>query len=136
MAYPKSIRGRGPAKIQRCRSRPNPGGSLDRLLTQRAHQRQEAAELALWRFAAVPGAKTHGHQLRLGVHDQELAQPTGVRARLYDRRLRLTGDTRNLAPSGAPIEVLPLAPPGEETASGLLSRIELAYEDFIALFRE
>jgi two-component system sensor histidine kinase ChvG len=64
-----------------------------------------------------------------------LAQPTGVRARLYDRQLRLTGDTRNLAPSGAPIEVMALAPPGEEQASSLLKELESAYKTLIEMFR-
>ena len=40
--------------------------------------------------------------VRANVVLNRLAQPTGVRARLYDRQLRLTGDTRHLAPSGAP----------------------------------
>lgn len=65
-----------------------------------------------------------------------LSQPTGVRARLYDRQLRLTGDTRSLAPSGAPIEVTALAPPGQEISGGLLHRLEVAYKDFIELFRD
>ncbi|MCH8953674.1 MAG: stimulus-sensing domain-containing protein, partial [Proteobacteria bacterium] len=64
-----------------------------------------------------------------------LAQPTGVRARLYDRQLRLTGDTRDLAPSGAPIEVMALAPPGQETANPLLKQLERAYKNFVELFR-
>ena len=74
--------------------------------------------------------------VRANVVLNRLAQPTGVRARLYDRQLRLTGDTRNLAPSGAPIEVMALAPPGEKTAKSLLRQLEVAYQDFIELFRE
>jgi two-component system sensor histidine kinase ChvG len=74
--------------------------------------------------------------VRANVVLNRLAQPTGVRARLYDRRLRLTGDTRNLAPSGAPIEVLPLPPPGEQDNNLTLRRLEQAYKDFIELFRD
>ena len=40
-----------------------------------------------------------------------------------------------LAPSGAPIEVMALAPPGEETANSLLKQLESAYKSFVELFR-
>ncbi len=64
-----------------------------------------------------------------------LAQPTGVRARLYDRQLRLTGDTRGLSPAGPPIEAAPLSAPDaeKETALGWL---EGAYQELVALFRD
>ncbi len=65
-----------------------------------------------------------------------LAQPTGVRARLYDRQLRLTGDTRDLAPSGPPVEQAPLSPPDEERETVWLSRLEEAYKGFVGLFRD
>jgi len=65
--------------------------------------------------------------VRANIVLNRLAQPTGVRAQLYDRQLRLTGDTRSLALSGAPIQVLPLGPPGEQTGEGLLEKIEAAY---------
>ena len=65
-----------------------------------------------------------------------LALPTRVRIRLYDDQLRLTSDTYNLAPSGPPIEVLPLAPPSERRVYRLFDRFERAFERFIRLFRE
>ncbi|MEM6904570.1 MAG: stimulus-sensing domain-containing protein, partial [Pseudomonadota bacterium] len=65
-----------------------------------------------------------------------LVQPTGVRARLFDRRRRLTGDTRNLSPSGGPIEVKPLAPPRGTSTANLLERIEAAYLNFLESFRD
>lgn len=65
-----------------------------------------------------------------------LAQPTGVRARLYDRQLRLTGDTRSLAPSGPPVEQVPLSAPDEERENVWLSRLEEAYKGFVELFRD
>lgn len=40
-----------------------------------------------------------------------LAQPTGVRIRLYDNGQRLTADTYDLSPAGPPIETLPLGKP-------------------------
>ncbi|MEM6932046.1 MAG: stimulus-sensing domain-containing protein [Pseudomonadota bacterium] len=65
-----------------------------------------------------------------------LVQPTGVRARLFDRRRRLTGDTRNLSPSGGPIEVSPLDPPTKASASNFLERMETAYLRFLESFRD
>ena len=65
-----------------------------------------------------------------------LVQPTGVRARLFDRRRRLTGDTRNLSPSGGPIEVSALAPPRTATTANLLERAETAYIRFLETFRQ
>ena len=73
--------------------------------------------------------------IRANVVLNRLAQPTGTRARLYDRQLRLTGDTRNLAPSGAPIEVTPIGPPGAEREGGLLKTVEALYTDLIDLIR-
>ncbi|MEM1384039.1 MAG: sensor histidine kinase [Pseudomonadota bacterium] len=64
-----------------------------------------------------------------------LVQPTGVRARLYDRQLRLTGDTRNLSPSGAPIEVSSLPPPGEGPADSVFERVEATYKSVVDMFR-
>jgi two-component system sensor histidine kinase ChvG len=74
--------------------------------------------------------------LRANVILNRLSQPTGVRARLFDRQLRLTGDTRNLAPSGAPIEVVSLGPPGLEHSNGPLVRLERAYRSVLELFRD
>jgi two-component system sensor histidine kinase ChvG len=109
---------------------------LIELRVQALRTQSEIISITIAESSAIGPGRPDYDPVRANVVLNRLAQPTGVRARLYDRRLRLTGDTRNLAPSGAPIEVLPLAPPGEETASGLLGRMELAYEDFIALFRE
>ncbi|HSF96522.1 MAG TPA: sensor histidine kinase [Thermohalobaculum sp.] len=73
--------------------------------------------------------------VRANVVLNRLAQPTGVRARLYDRQLRLTGDTRSLSPSGAPIKISELTPPGEEDREGILERLERAYDGFAQRFR-
>jgi two-component system sensor histidine kinase ChvG len=85
--------------------------------------------------ATEPGRPEYD-PVRANVVLNRLAQPTGVRARLFDRHLRLTGDTRNLAPSGAPIVVTGLAPPDQSNGAGLLRRMESAYRDFIELFRD
>ncbi|MBY8977241.1 sensor histidine kinase [Rhodobacteraceae bacterium NNCM2] len=65
-----------------------------------------------------------------------LVQPTGVRARLFDRARRLVGDTRNLSPSGGPIEVKPLAPPTPPGTAGVIKRMETAYLRFLESFRD
>ncbi len=57
-----------------------------------------------------------------------LSRPTGVRIRLYDNGQRLTADTYNLTPGGAPIEVSRLGPPSGGPDNGLLKRFEDLYE--------
>jgi two-component system sensor histidine kinase ChvG len=96
----------------------------------------EIIAITIAESSAIGPGRPDYDPVRANVVLNRLAQPTGVRARLYDRRLRLTGDTRNLAPSGAPIEVLPLAPPGEASPTGVLRRLESFYTKFIELFRE
>ena len=85
----------------------------------------EIIAITIAESSAIGPGRPDYDPVRANVVLNRLAQPTGVRARLYDRQLRLTGDTRNLAPSGAPIEVLPLAPPGEEPSDGLLRRLQV-----------
>ena len=65
---------------------------------------------------------------------RRLAQPTGVRARLFDRGGRLVGDTRSFAGPGAPVETRPLPPPGEERRLGLLERLVALYDRYLALW--
>ena len=95
----------------------------------------EIIAITIAESSAIGPGKPDYDPVRANVVLNRLAQPTGVRARLYDRQLRLTGDTRNLAPSGAPIEVMALAPPGEETTNSLLKQLESAYKNFVELFR-
>jgi len=58
---------------------------------------------------------------------RRLAQPTGLRARLFDRSGRLTGDTRSFSAATAPVEVTPLPPPGVKITEGWLTRLEAIY---------
>ncbi len=95
----------------------------------------EIIAITIAESSAIGPGRPDYDPVRANVVLNRLAQPTGVRARLYDRQLRLTGDTRNLAPSGAPIEVMALAPPGAETANSLLKQLESAYKSFVELFR-
>jgi two-component system sensor histidine kinase ChvG len=108
---------------------------LIELRVQALRTQGEIIAITIAESSAIGPGRPDYDPVRANVVLNRLSQPTGVRARLYDRQLRLTGDTRNLAPSGAPIEVMPLAPPGQETSSGLLHRLEVAYKDFIELFR-
>ncbi|MHA1527925.1 MAG: stimulus-sensing domain-containing protein [Alphaproteobacteria bacterium] len=95
----------------------------------------EIIAITIAESSAIGPSRPDYDPVRANVVLNRLAQPTGVRARLYDRQLRLTGDTRNLAPSGAPIEVVALAPPGEAASDSVLKQLESAYTDFIELFR-
>ena len=84
--------------------------------------------------SAGPGQPDYD-PIRANVVLNRLAQPTGVRARLYDRQLRLTGDTRNLTPAGAPIEVTAIGPPGEDQGTGVLQTLEGLYTDLVDMVR-
>ena len=59
-----------------------------------------------------------------------LAPPTGVRVRLYDIERRLTADSYDLWPAGAPLQVSPLAPPDE----GPVTRLTRQIDDFLDRF--
>jgi two-component system sensor histidine kinase ChvG len=109
---------------------------LIELRVQALRTQGEIISITIAESSAIGPGRPDYDPVRANVVLNRLAQPTGVRARLYDRRLRLTGDTRNLAPSGAPIEVLPLPPPGEQDNNLTLRRLEQAYKDFIELFRD
>ncbi|MEM7210300.1 MAG: stimulus-sensing domain-containing protein [Pseudomonadota bacterium] len=66
-----------------------------------------------------------------------LAQPTGVRIRLYDRGQRLTADTYNLSASGPPIEISELKPPVERTrVTELVDRFERLYDQIVGYFAD
>lgn len=68
---------------------------------------------------------------------QRLAQPTGVRIRLYDRGQRLTADTYNLSPSGPPIEVIQLSPPVKRNRfTDIIDRFEDLYDTTVAFFSD
>jgi len=56
-----------------------------------------------------------------------LAGPTGVRIRLYDNGQRLSADTYNLTPGGAPIEISRLGPPLKGSEDGVLQWFEDLY---------
>ncbi|MEM9060095.1 MAG: stimulus-sensing domain-containing protein [Pseudomonadota bacterium] len=66
-----------------------------------------------------------------------LAQPTGVRIRLYDRGQRLTADTYNLSAAGPPIEVTELPPPvNPGRISAIVDRFERLYDQILGYFSD
>ncbi|MEM8791320.1 MAG: stimulus-sensing domain-containing protein [Pseudomonadota bacterium] len=65
-----------------------------------------------------------------------LAEPTGARARLFDRERRLTGDTRVLSPEQPQIEVRPITPETLAPPDSILERIEVSYLRFLESFRD
>ncbi len=66
---------------------------------------------------------------------RRLAQPMAVRARIFDRSGRLTGDTREAVVSAAPIQARPLPAPGDLGRVGWLSMLETWYGNVVSLFR-
>ncbi len=70
------------------------------------------------------------HPLRSSLALALLAQPTGVRIRLYDQSLRLSADTYYASPAGPPIEVLKIAPPTKRHFAFFFERFERVYERF------
>ena len=65
-----------------------------------------------------------------------LAQPTGVRIRLYDNSQRLMADTYDLTPGGPPIESATIDPPRTASSPGLFDRIERVYDRMSGYFVE
>jgi two-component system sensor histidine kinase ChvG len=96
----------------------------------------EIIAIAIAESSAVGPGQPDYDPVRANVVLNRLSQPTGVRARIYDRQLRLTGDSRSLSPSGTPIIVGALPSPDDQDSTGLLLRLEAAYQRFIELFRE
>jgi len=109
---------------------------LIELRVQALRTQGEIIAIAIAETASADIAAHDYDPVRANIVLDRLSQPAGVRARLYDRQLRLTGDTRSLAPAGAPIEVTPLEAPGREATVGPLTRLERAYTELIELFRD
>jgi two-component system sensor histidine kinase ChvG len=90
---------------------------IDALRTQ-----AEIIALTIAETARQGGGAPAYDPVRANVVLERLTRPTGLRARLYDSRLRLTGDTRSLAADGA----------GAESAAESPG----TYEQLAAIFRE
>lgn len=86
--------------------------------------------------SAAPGPGDVGYDpVRANAVLVRLAEASGVRARLYDHKLRLTGDTRSLLPEAGTIREAALGTPGAGSSSVLLS-LEHLYRRLIDSLRE
>jgi len=109
------------------------------LIQQRAEALLTQAEMiavTIAETAAIGPDDSAYDPVRANIVLNRLAQPTGLRARLYDSRLRLTGDTRNIGISGGPVERIPLDPPAPEGESNLMADLQTAYNRIAALLGE
>ena len=85
-------------------------GLID-LRIQSMQTQGEIIAIAIAEAAGAGPAATRYDPVRANLVLRRLAQPTGVRAQIYDRAGRLTGDTRVLLPGSSPIETQLLPPP-------------------------
>lgn len=95
----------------------------------------EIIAIAVAEAAGEPGPLLGFDPVRATLVLRRLAQPTGLRARLYDRRGRLTGDTRSFDGGGGTVETQPLPPPGEAPERGWLQRLSGWYGDLVTLLQ-
>ena len=114
---------------------------LNQFRTGLIEQRTEALEtqgkiiaVAVAEAAGLGPSGTKFDPVRANVVLKQLVNASGLRAQIYDRAGRLTGDTRNLLPGSSRIETLPLPPPGETADEGWLSVIEGYYTAVVRFF--
>ncbi|MEL6279003.1 MAG: sensor histidine kinase [Pseudomonadota bacterium] len=107
----------------------------DGLIDLRLASLKTEAELIAITIAESAGEPNNQSYDRLVANEilRRVALPAGLRAQIYDRSGRLTGDTRALPGSALVVEVEPLRAPG--AADGLLSRLEDLYERAAGLFQ-
>ena len=107
------------------------------LIDQRTQALETQGKIIAVAIAEAAGSGPGGTKfdpVRANIVLKRLVNGTGVRAQIYDRAGRLTGDTRNLLPGSGRIETLPLPPPGETPDESWLSRIEGYYESIVQFF--
>ena len=107
------------------------------LIDQRTQALQTQGQIIAVAIAEAAGSGPDGTKfdpVRANVVLKRLVNATGVRAQIYDRGGRLTGDTRNLLPGSSRIETLPLPPPGQSADESWLSKIEGYYESAVQFF--
>ncbi len=83
--------------------------------------------------AGAPSGRLGFDPVRANAVLRRLAQPAGVRARLFDLGGRLTGDTRSFAAGAAPIEGRPLPPPDEDASGSALGALARLYNSAVEL---
>lgn len=101
-------------------------GLID-LRIQSMQTQGEIIAIAIAEAAGAGPSATRFDPVRANLVLRRLSQPTGVRAQIYDRAGRLTGDTRVLLPGSAPIETQALPPPDVSPERSWLEQIEAAY---------
>ncbi|MFN3613144.1 MAG: stimulus-sensing domain-containing protein [Rubrimonas sp.] len=97
---------------------------LIELRAQALRTQGEIIAIAVAEAAGLRGDLVDYDPIRANFVLRRLAQPAGVRARMFDLRGRLTGDTRSFSAGDAPILMTPLPPPGESPRRSLLERLE------------
>jgi len=101
-------------------------GLID-LRIQSMQTQGEIIAIAIAEAAGAGPSATRYDPVRANLVLRRLSQPTGVRAQIYDRAGRLTGDTRVLLPGSSPIETQELLPPDVKPERTWLERIEAEY---------
>lgn len=107
------------------------------LIDQRTQSLQTQGEIiavAIAESAGVGPSGTRFDPVRANEVLKRLVQPTGVRAQVFDRSGRLTGDTRTLLPGSGKIETLPLPPPGQSEGEDVLTTAERIYQSVLEFF--
>lgn len=107
------------------------------LIEQRAQSLQTQGEIiavAVAEAAGIGPSGTRFDPVRANLVLKRLVEPTGVRAQIYDRAGRLTGDTRTLLLGSGRIETQPLPPPGERGDEDLLVTAERWYQEALRFF--
>jgi len=95
----------------------------------------EIIALTIAETAGEGGGATSYDAIRANVVLGRLVKPTGLRARLYDTRLRMTGDTRSMA-GGRRIETAAIGPPERPAPRFEPTSLERAYDRVASFFRE
>ncbi|MEL7464966.1 MAG: stimulus-sensing domain-containing protein [Pseudomonadota bacterium] len=107
------------------------------LIDQRTQSLQTQGEIiavAVAESASVGPSGTRFDPVRANDVLMRLVQPTGVRAQVFDRSGRLTGDSRSLLRGMGQVETLPLPPPGESADEDVLTAAEALYKRVLEFF--
>ena len=102
--------------------------------TQSLQSQGEIIAVAVAEAAGTGPGGTRFDPVRANTVLKRLVQPTSVRAQVYDRAGRLTGDTRTLLRGAGKVETLPLPPPGQSADMSFLAMLEQRYEAAVEFF--
>ncbi|MFV0473381.1 MAG: stimulus-sensing domain-containing protein, partial [Pikeienuella sp.] len=108
-------------------------GLID-LRTQSLVTQGQIIAVAVAEAAGIGPSGTRFDPVRANLVLKRLVEPTGVRAQVYDRAGRLTGDTRLLRQGAGEIETERLAPPGEGEEESPFSVAERWYQKAVRFF--